>query len=168
MKPALLVVDMQNEFFAEGSAAAASLRCATEYINAAIALFRRLDAPVIVVRDISEPDRVPGRDSFEVHASLAISPGDLRVDKIFGNAFWQTNLDEALRARGVDMLVVSGFCAEYCVLDTFRGARERGYAAAILRDGIASPRAERIRFVEQICEVVSYGALAGLTGTAEE
>jgi nicotinamidase-related amidase len=64
----------------------------------------------------------------------------------------------------VDVVIVSGFCAEYCVLDTYRGARERGYAAALLRGGIAGPHAEHVRVVEAICEIVSYGALAGLMG----
>jgi nicotinamidase-related amidase len=81
-----------------------------------------------------------------------------------GNAFWKTDLDAELRMRGVDMVIVSGFCAEYCVLDTYRGARERGYPVAVLRGGIASRRAEHVRLVEAICEIVSHGALAGLMG----
>jgi nicotinamidase-related amidase len=164
MKPALLVVDMQNEFFADGSPALTSLQSAAEHVNAAIATFRRAGAPVVVVSDVEAPDRVPGREPFALHPSIAALPGDLRIDKHFGNAFWKTDLDEQLRARGVDVVVVSGFCAEYCVIDTYRGARERGYAAALLRGGIASPRAEHVRFVEAVCEVVSQGALAGLMG----
>jgi nicotinamidase-related amidase len=166
MKPALLVIDMQNEFFADGSPALESLRSAAGYINAAIALFRRVDAPVVVVSDIEEPDRVPGSVPFAVHLSVRVKTEDLHIDKRFGNAFWKTDLDEQLRARGVDMLVLSGFCAEYCVLDTYRGARERGWPAALLRSGIASPRADHVRMVESICDVVSYGALAGLMGAA--
>jgi nicotinamidase-related amidase len=165
MKPALLVVDMQNEFFAEGSPARASLVSAAEYVNAAIALFRAKGAPVVIVSDIEEPARVPGSEPFALHPSIAAEPADLRIDKRFGNAFWKTDLDAELRARGVDLVIVSGFCAEYCVLDTCRGAKERGYAAAaVLRDGIASPRADHARFVEQICDVVSYGALKGFLG----
>jgi nicotinamidase-related amidase len=166
MKPALLVVDLQNEFFAEGSPALGSLRSAAEYVNAAIQLFRRAGAPVVVVSDIEEPDRVPGHEAFAVHASIAVEAGDLRVDKRHGNAFWKTALDEELRARSVDVVIVCGFCAEHCVLDTYRGARERGYASALLRGGLASPVGEHVRVVEAICEVVSYGALAGLMGLA--
>jgi nicotinamidase-related amidase len=161
MKPALLVVDMQNEFFVEKPQALESLQSAVEYINATIALFRRANAPVIVVSDINEPDRVRGRESFAVHSSITVLESDQQIDKRFGNAFWQTDLDERLRAQSVDMVIVSGFCAEYCILDTYRGAVERGYGAALLRNGIAGPRADHIRVVETICELVSYGALAG-------
>jgi nicotinamidase-related amidase len=157
---------MQNEFFAPGSPAAGSLAVAAEHINSAIQVFRRARAPVVVVSDIEEPQRVPGSGPFELHRSVAAEPCDLRVDKRFGNAFWKTDLDEQLRARSVDMVVVSGFCAEFCVLETYRGARERGYPVTLLRGGIASPNADHRRMVEAICEVVSPGALAGLMGLA--
>ena len=42
MKPALLVIDVQKEFFKRSPITAQSLDSAIEYINAAIALFRRI------------------------------------------------------------------------------------------------------------------------------
>lgn len=165
MKPALLVIDLQNEFFEEGSPALASLRSAVEYVNAAIALFRKLGAPIAVVRDIGEPERVPGSTLFEVHASVALGEdpgGDIYINKRFGNAFWKTDLEVELRTRGVDFVVLVGYCAEECVLDTFRGAVERGFGAALLRSGTASPRQDHIDMVERICDVISYGALSAV------
>ncbi|AKT37634.1 cysteine hydrolase family protein [Chondromyces crocatus] len=163
MKLGLLVIDMQNEFFADGSPATPSLHAAVEYINGAIALFRKAEAPVVIVSDVEEP-RVPGTEAFALHPSIAARPDDLRIDKRSGNAFWKTDLDRQLRDRGVDMLILCGFCAEFCVLDTFRGAREWGWPAALLRGGIASPHPDRIRLVQEICDVVSYGALEGWMG----
>lgn len=162
MKPALIVVDLQNEFFEEGSPARPSLLSAVEYVNAAIALFRKIGAQIVVVRDIEEPGREAGQSAFEVHASVKVRPEDMHVDKRFGNAFWLTELEEDLRARNIDFLVIVGFCAENCVLDTFRGARERGFGAALLRGSLASPRQDHIDFVERICDVISYSALAAM------
>ena len=162
MKPALLVVDLQNEFFEEGSPSLQSLRSAVEYVNAAIALFRKIGAPIVVVRDIAEPNREAGMKSFEVHPSVKVRPEDLHVDKRFGNTFWLTDIEEDLRARFIDFVVITGFRADQCVLDTFRGARERGFGAAVLQGGIAGPRQDHIDFVERICDVISYGALAGV------
>jgi nicotinamidase-related amidase len=162
MKPALLVVDLQNEFFADGSPALASLRDATEYVNAAIAAFRGANLPVVVVEDVEEPGRVPGSDAFATHASVAVSASDHHVAKRFGNAFWQTELEAHLRAADVDTVIVSGFCAEYCVLDTYRGARERGFRAAILQHGLASPSPENARAVASFCEVISIGMVEAL------
>jgi nicotinamidase-related amidase len=166
VKPALLVVDLQNEFFEDGSPALASLRSAVEYVNPTIELFRKIGAPIVVVRDIEEPRRVPGSAPFEVHASVNVGAarGDLHVDKRHSNSFWKTNLEEHLWSRGVDFVVITGFCAEYCVLSTFRGAVERGFGAALLKGGIASPRQDHIDVVERICDVISYGALAAVLG----
>lgn len=162
MKPALLVVDLQNEFFEEGSPSLPSLRSAVEYVDAAITLFRRVGAPIVVVRDIEEPGREPGMPAFEVHPSVKVRPEDLHVNKRFGNAFWLTDLEEDLRTRQVDFVVITGFRAEGCVLDTFRGARERGFGAALLQGSIAGPRQDHVDFVERICDVISYGALASI------
>lgn len=161
MKPALLVVDLQAEFFEEGSPALPSLRSAVEYVNAAIALFRKAGAAVVVVRDV-EGERAPGNPAFEVHPSVKVHPEDLHVDKRAGNAFWQTDLERELRSRGVDFVVITGFAAEQCVLDTCRGARERGFGAALLRGSIAGPHEKNIGFVERICDVISYGTLEHL------
>ncbi|MEZ4312862.1 MAG: isochorismatase family protein [Polyangiaceae bacterium] len=159
MKPALLVIDLQNEFFDEGSPALSTLTPAVEYVNAAIALFRKLGHPIVVIRDIEEPTRVPGAPSFEVHSSVQVHTEDLHIDKRHGNAFWQTDLEEQLRSRNIDFLVLTGFAAEYCVLNTYRGATERGFSAALLRGSIAGPREDHIPFVERICDVISYGPL---------
>lgn len=161
MRPALLVIDLQNEFFEEGSPALASLTSAVEYTNAVIQLFRDRAAPIFVVRDIEKPHRVPGTEKFNTHASVQVTPADTHVDKEHGNAFWKTPLEELLRAQGITMVVLTGFCAEFCVLNTFRGARERGFDAALVRGSLASPRQDHIEFVERICDVVSYNALEG-------
>jgi nicotinamidase-related amidase len=162
VKPALLVIDLQNEFFEEGSPALPSLRSAVEYVNAAITLFRKIGGTIVVVRDIEEPGREFGKAAFEVHPSVKVRPEDLHVDKRFGNAFWLTELEEDLRARSTDLVVITGFCAEFCVLDTFRGARERGFGAAVLQGALASPRQDHIDFVTRICDVISYGALSAV------
>ncbi|MBK8256983.1 MAG: cysteine hydrolase [Polyangiaceae bacterium] len=162
MNPALLVIDLQNEFFEENSPALASLRSAVEYTNAAIGLFRKAGHPIVVIRDIESPGREPGKSAFLTHESVHVRPEDLHIDKLHGNAFWQTDLEEELRSRSVNFVVLSGFCAEYCVLNTFRGARERGFDAALLRGSLASPHEEHIRFVERTCEVISYGPLEAM------
>jgi nicotinamidase-related amidase len=162
VKPVLLVVDLQNEFFEQDTASLPSLRNAVEYANAAIALFRRASAPIVVVRDIEEPNREAGKPAFQVHPSVKVLATDLHVDKRFGNAFWLTDIEEDLRNRAVDFVVITGYRAEFCILDTFRGARERGFGAALLQGSIAGPRQDHIDFVERICDVISFGALASI------
>jgi nicotinamidase-related amidase len=160
LKPALLVVDVQKAFFARDSTTSQSLDRAIEYINAAIALFRAKGLPVISVQHVDEGDRlVPGEDGFALPDHLDIRETDLHIHKTYGNAFNKTALAEELKRLEADTVIVTGFCAEYCVLSTCLGAEDVDLTPIVLRDSLASRTQERIRFVESICEVISYGAL---------
>ncbi|MRG94150.1 cysteine hydrolase family protein [Polyangium spumosum] len=165
MKPALLVIDVQKQFFEQSPETARSLENAIEYINAAIDLFRARGLPVICVQDVDEEDGVvPGAPGFEIPESLKILPSDLRIHKTYGNAFNKTKLAGHLRELGVDTVIVTGFCAEYCVLSTYRGAKDHDFLPIVLRGSLASGVAENIPFVERIGEVISYGALKQVLG----
>jgi nicotinamidase-related amidase len=160
MKPALLVIDVQNEFY-EGNRD--SMKSAIEYINEAIGLFRKKNFPVVVVQHKSEElGLVPGYSGFDVPESVKLEPQDMRVVKTYSNSFTKTGLAEKLRDLGVDTVVVTGYKAEYCVLSTYKGALDVDFKPMILRGSIASDNAEHIRFVEEISETVSLGALETL------
>ncbi|HUW08520.1 MAG TPA: isochorismatase family protein, partial [Anaerolineae bacterium] len=69
MKPALLIIDVQKQFFTQ--ATAQSLNDAIEYINAAIALFREKQLPVICIQQVDEEESlVPGEEGFELPEAL--------------------------------------------------------------------------------------------------
>ena len=160
MKPALLVIDIQNEFININQACSDSLKSAIEYINAAIDFFREKKLPVVVIQHKSEKEGlVPGKSGFDVPESVKVAPKDIRVVKTYGNSFTKTGLAEKLRELQVDTVIVTGFCAEYCVLSTYRGAQDFDFTPIILKGSLASDNAEHIRFVEEISEIISYGAL---------
>jgi nicotinamidase-related amidase len=51
---------------------------------------------------------------------LNILDSDVHIHKTYGNAFNKTSLEDELRKLGVDTVIITGFCAEYCVLSTYR------------------------------------------------
>jgi len=160
MKPALLVIDIQNEFFNLNQVCSDSLKSAIEYINAAIDLFRKKNLPIVAIQHKSEEQGlVPGKSGFDVPKSVKLAPKDIRVVKTYGNSFTKTGLAEKLSELRVDTVIVTGFCAEYCVLSTYRGAQDFDFTPIILKGSLVSENAEHIRFVEEISEIISYGAL---------
>jgi nicotinamidase-related amidase len=160
VKPALLVIDVQKAFFDMSPATAQSLLDAIEYINAAIKLFRDRELPVICVQHMEESENlVPGEEGFALPDALEIVPSDFRIHKTYGNAFNKTSLEAELRKRGVDTVIITGFCAEYCVLSTYRGAQDCDLKPILLRGSLASSTPQNIPFVEGISDIVSYGAL---------
>ncbi|UCC76980.1 MAG: cysteine hydrolase [Anaerolineales bacterium] len=165
MKPALLVIDVQKQFFGSSPATAQSLHDAIEYINAAIALFRGKDLPVVCIQQLEEEEKlVPGQEGFDLPDELDILASDLHIHKTYGNAFNKTPLEAELRKLGVDTVIITGFCAEYCVLSTYRGAQDLDLKPIILRGSLASGIRENIRFVESISDIMSYGALEKALG----
>ena len=163
MKPALLVIDVQIDYFNLNQSCSDSLRSAVEYINAAIDLFRKKSLPIVVIQHKNE-DRgfVPGEPGFDVHESVKLEPQDIRIVKTYSNSFTRTGLAEKLKELGVDTIIVTGFKAEYCVLSTYRGAEDLDFKPIMLKGALASDNAERIRFVEEVSELISFGALETL------
>lgn len=156
MKLALMVIDMQIAYYRERSRA--SMDAAAEYINAAVDLFREKGLPVIWVQD--RGDVVPGDPGFELLESLEPREGEYRIVKNYGNSFNGTDCEKILRDEKADCVVVTGYCAENCVLSTYRGALDLDLLPMVLRGALASGSAENLRFVENISETVTFRVLA--------
>ena len=160
MKPVLLVVDVQKRFFDINPIIKRSLEDAIENINVALALFRETSLPVISVQHVDDSNGlVPGSQGFELPDGLNILPSDVHIHKRYGNSFNKTSLAHDLAELGVDTVVVTGFCAEYCVLSAYRGAEDADLNPVILTGAIASGSLENIKFVESITDTISLGAL---------
>lgn len=55
--------------------------------------------------------------------------------------------------------MISGYAAEYCVLFTYGGAKERGFDVSLLQHGIAGLSKARVQDTQLIRPVISYEAL---------
>jgi len=158
MKPALMVIDMQKAYHVGTSAA--SMDSACEYINAAVALFRKKGFPILWILNKDEYDEaMPGLPGYELVDCLKPLDNELLIPKEYNNSFNRTECGSILQSHEVDTVIVTGYCAEHCVLSTARGARDLDIASVLLRGGIASGIEENIGFVERISEVISCGAL---------
>jgi nicotinamidase-related amidase len=145
MKPALLILDPQNDFFGDDNPNLTEFQATVPTINAAIALFRQCGWPVVFVQH-SSASKPAGSHAWAIHEQFDCGPDGTRLSKRHYNAFWETELDALLQSDGVDFVVVSGYVAEFCVLSTVRGALERGYRSAILADGIAGMNGRYTQF----------------------
>ena len=158
-----MVIDMQKEFY-KGETLSHMDRAA-EYINWVLPRFEAKGLPVIWVQDVDEEDGVvPGTEGFEFIESLTPKDGSIRIHKRYGNSFNKTDCDTILKDAGVDTVVMTGYCAEFCVLSTYRGAKDLDYFPVILKNGIASSKDSNKEFVESISETITAGMLAKLLG----
>jgi ureidoacrylate peracid hydrolase len=98
---------------------------------------------------VGEPGLSPeGRDgrfliretwNTEVIAELRPEPGDLELYKTRFSGFYQTELDEILRSRGIRNLIFTGCTTSVCVDSTIRDAMFRDYRCVLLADCAAEP-----------------------------
>ncbi len=154
MKPALLVIDIQNSFLDYMSD---EKKLALEMINAAIYTFRQMKLPVIRVYHTNPgwgPE--PGTEAFEYPKSVAILDDDPKVIKNYPNAFIKTDLDKILKEKGCNTLFLCGLSATGCVLATYHGALEREYKPFMIKEAIISNNAQYTNVIKDICSSVDF------------
>ncbi|MDA8110460.1 MAG: cysteine hydrolase [Betaproteobacteria bacterium] len=81
---------------------------------------------------------VRGEYGHDIVDELKPAPGEPVVDKPGKGAFYATDLDAILHARGIWQLVVCGVTTEVCVNTTVREANDRGYDCLVLEDCVGS------------------------------
>jgi len=154
MKLALLVIDMQKAFV--GHKKGEDLfEMSLDYINYTSELFRKANLPVFVIRDIEEGDG----DDYQNVEELIVKDKDILLTKTFNNSFWKTNLEQELKKRDIDFLVLSGNALEYCVTATYFGALERGFKAVFLQNGVIADMKENLDTFYKQRPLISYTAL---------
>jgi len=122
---ALLIVDVQV-----GVVAKAHERDAVVANIAALAdRAREAGAPVIWVQHINET-LVKGGDAWRIVPELIPAPGEPIVEKAYGDAFEDTDLETLLADRQIGRLVVAGAQTDACIRSTLHGALVRGYGDA--------------------------------------
>lgn len=159
MKIGFLIIDLQEVHLGKVEQRAIDTAC--EYINHVAELLRSKNHTVIHIQDIE--GMLPEDEAkFEVIPGIHIADTDLRVTKEHSNAFWQTDLDKIVREQGIDLLILSGYAAEYCVLFTYNGAQERGFKPVLLQNGILSSKSDVIPATYRDRHLISYPVVEAL------
>jgi ureidoacrylate peracid hydrolase len=167
-RTALLIVDMQRGFVEPGEALEVPpARDIVPAIRALLEAFRARRLPVVfteftyspavpILVGALHPEHTPaapgaprgfglpssnclqGDASARTIDALAPRPDELVIRKRWYDAFAGTELDGALRARGVTSLVVTGTMTDICVLSSVVGAFNHEYRISVVADGVAT------------------------------
>lgn len=139
---ALLVIDIQNDYFPGGAMALEGAEQAGSRAGLAIDRFREKKLPIIHVRHLSvRPGAtffLPGTRGAQIHASVRPAEGEAVIEKNFPNSFRSTALEAKLRELGVKNLVVAGMMTHMCVDASVRQAADLGYKVTLLGDACAT------------------------------
>ena len=164
---ALLVIDIQNDYFPGGAMELEGADAAGGKAAAAIAKFRKQGDPVIHVRHLSvRPGStffLPGTKGAEIHPLVAPQGGESVIEKNFPNSFRNTELKATLEKLQVKNLVVAGMMTHMCVDASVRHAADLGYKITLLGDACAT-RAQSYAGEKVPARQVHAAFLAALNG----
>jgi len=140
---ALLLVDIQLDYFPEGAFPLVEPEAAAETARAVLDAFRSAGEPIVHVFHVAEePDAtffVPGTPGVAFHPAIAPADGEAVIEKHEPNSFIGTGLEAKLRDWGVTELVIAGMMTSMCIDSTTRAASELGFACTVVADACAAP-----------------------------
>ncbi len=155
-KPALLIIDMQNDFVRKGApmempgtasvipnikAVLEAFRCRGHTIFHVVRLHRKDGSDVEVFRRElfkKVPFAVEGTPGSEIISELMPGPGEYLIRKNRMSAFMNTDLDLLLRSLGIDTIFVTGIQTPNCIRTTVFDAAAFGYHTVLVEDAVGA------------------------------
>jgi nicotinamidase-related amidase len=142
MKPALVLVDIQRDYFPNGRMEVVRATEAGMVARRLLEHFRKNKLPIIHIQHISARAGaaffLPNTAGTDIHESVAPLPGETVIKKHFPNSFRDTQLNEYLVSGGITELVICGMMSQMCIDATVRAAFDKGYACIVAHDACAA------------------------------
>ncbi|WP_010582975.1 cysteine hydrolase family protein [Schlesneria paludicola] len=137
MNRALLVIDVQNEYFT-GALPITHPTGHLEQILGVMDAAAKKSLPTVVIRhhqlDSDSPIFRKGSTEWELHPEVEKRRYDLLIDKTLPGSFTLTGLEEWLKSSGIGTLTICGYMTHICCDTTARQAMHRGYNVEFLSD----------------------------------
>ena len=168
MNIALVIVDIQNDYFPDGKMPLAGPVAASQQAARLLDHFRRARWPIVHVQHIAvRPSATffrPDTPGVDFHPSVQPLPSEPIVQKNFPNSFRDTTLLDVLREKQIERLIICGMQTNMCIDATTRAAADYGFECFVAADACA---ARALTFDEHTvpAEQVHYAFLAALNGS---
>jgi len=136
---ALIMIDCQNTY-RQGVMQLSGVEEAIIEAKKLLDMARDLKTPIIHIRhDAGEGSPYDIRAEIgQISKEVEPIAGESLITKLYPNSFIQTELDEQLKALGVEKVILAGFMTHMCVNSTAHGAFNLGYAATIVAKATAT------------------------------
>lgn len=139
---ALLMIDVQNDYFPGGKMTLEGAEQAGKNAQQVLEYFRKNNLPVIHIRHISTNEGaaffLPGTSGADIHSSVSPLAGEKVIEKHFPNSFRETDLLNYLQTKNIKNLVITGMMTDVCVESTTRAAFDFGFRNTIIGDATAT------------------------------
>ncbi|WP_406843406.1 cysteine hydrolase family protein [Flavobacterium soyae] len=141
MNKALLIIDIQKEYFENGALELVNPIGASENAKKLLEHFRKENGTVVHVQHISGegvPFFIPGTQGVEIHENVKPLLGEKVITKQFPNSFRGTDLLEYLQSKEITHLVIAGMMTHMCIDAATRAAFDFGFECTVIGDACAT------------------------------
>ncbi|CAN5216778.1 cysteine hydrolase family protein [soil metagenome] len=143
MTRALLLIDIQLDYFPGGAFPLVEPEAAASAARAVLESFRSSGETVVHIFHVADDPEatffVPGTPGIGIHPAVAPVNGERVIEKHEPNSFIGTGLAEILQADDIEELVILGMMSSMCVDSTTRAASEKGFTVTVVNDACAAP-----------------------------
>jgi nicotinamidase-related amidase len=165
MNKALLLIDIQNDYFPGGKSELKNPIEASLNAKKVLNFFREKRMPVFHIQHLSKQNMlVEGTSGAEIHENVKPLYNEKIIRKRYPNSFRDTDLLNELKENNIDELVISGMMTHMCVEATTRAAFDYCFKITVLEDACAT---KDLTFKGKIipAEIVHKSFLAALNNT---
>ncbi|MDW9379438.1 cysteine hydrolase family protein [Chryseobacterium sp. JV558] len=163
---ALLIIDVQNDYFPGGKMTLEKAEQAGENSKKVLEYFRKNNLPVIHIQHISDNEGaaffLPDTEGAKINHLVSPKEDEKVVVKHFPNSFRETDLLSYLQSKKIKNLVITGMMTDVCVEATTRAAFDFGFNNTIIGDATATRNRELNGEVVKAAEV-QRSFLAGIS-----
>jgi len=142
MNQALLLIDIQNDYFPGGAMELVGSPTAGANAGKLLGSFRERNLPIIHIQHISTRQGatffLPNTNGVLIHETVAPKAGEPVFQKNYPNSFRETPLLEYLRSRHITQLVIAGMMTQMCIDTTTRAAVDLGFQCTLAGDACAT------------------------------
>ena len=141
MKQALILIDIQNDYFDGGAMALYQAEEMLRQSNQLIAYAKIHDHPIYIIQHIADENAsffVPKTEGVQLHPKLDISNATAVIQKHYPNSFRGTTLQHELEQKGISELIVCGAMTHMCIDTTVRAGFDLGYNITLISDACAT------------------------------
>lgn len=146
MKKALIIIDIQNDYFDNGRMPLVGSEEACTNAKRLLDKFREEGLTVIFIQHLAtRPDAsffLPNTEGAKIHKKISPLKNEKIIIKNYPNSFRETDLMEYLKEKQVTDLVVCGMMTHMCVDATTRAAKDFGFNISVIGDACATKNQE--------------------------
>ncbi|MFQ3173261.1 MAG: nicotinamidase-related amidase [Flavobacterium sp.] len=171
MIKALLIIDIQNDYFENGKMELVGSEKASKNAKAMLEFFRDKNLPIVHMQHIAASPTAtffsPDTDGVKINKNVEPKGDEKVIVKHYPNSFRETELLVFLKSAQIAELVVCGMMTHMCIDTTVRAAYDHGFKSIVIGDACATKDLE-LDGEKVNAKEVQIAYLAGLNGTFAE